>query len=75
MAEREALKKEKGETEEARKTAEEQIEAMRKEHEEKVTSISSFCLLIDLYVCKGMSISSRACQQTFAQSCLKIVLL
>ena len=45
MAELEALKKDKGETEEARKRAEEQIEAMRKEHEEKVISISSFSLL------------------------------
>ena len=36
MAELEALKKEKGETAEARKKAEEQIETMRKEHEEKV---------------------------------------
>lgn len=38
VAELEALKKEKSETEEAKKTAEEQIEAMRKEHEEKVNS-------------------------------------
>ena len=33
------MKKEKGETEEARKRAEEQIETMRKEHEEKVISL------------------------------------
>jgi len=44
MAELETLKNEKGETEEAKKRADEQMEAMRKEHEEKVISISSFCL-------------------------------
>lgn len=43
VAELEALKKEKGETDQARKRAEEQIEALRKEHEEKVISLSSFC--------------------------------
>ena len=55
MAELEALKNEKDETEEAKNRAEEQIKAMRKEHEEKVISISSFCLLTDLYmyVCKS----------------------
>lgn len=41
------MKKEKGETEEERKRAEEQIETMRKEHEEKVISFSSFVLLRD----------------------------
>ena len=38
MAELETLKKEKCETEEARKTAEEQIESMRRDHEEKVNA-------------------------------------
>lgn len=51
MAELEALKKEKSETEEAKKTAEEQIEAMGKEHEEKVNSLWSV-----YYVYKGASI-------------------
>lgn len=42
------MKKGKGETEEARKRAEEQIETMRKEHEEKVIFFfSSFGLLRD----------------------------
>lgn len=41
------MKKEKGETEEARKRAEEQIETMRKELEEKVISLSSFRFLRD----------------------------
>ena len=36
MAELQALRKEKGETEEAKKIADEQIEAMKKDHEEKV---------------------------------------
>jgi len=72
MAELEALKKEKGETEEAKNRAEEQMEAMRKEHEEKVISVSSSYLLTDLYVCKGMGISLRACQQTCTQSCLML---
>ena len=36
MVELETITKEKGETEEARKIAEEQIEFMKKEHEEKV---------------------------------------
>lgn len=38
MAELQALKTEKDETEEAKKMAEEQIDAMRKDHEEKVIS-------------------------------------
>ena len=42
MVELDKLKQEKSETEEARKTAEEQIESMRKDHEEKV--IILFCL-------------------------------
>ena len=42
MAELQALRKEKGETEEAKKIADEQIEAMKKDHEEKV-----FCYLIN----------------------------
>lgn len=40
MAELDTLKKEKSETEEARKTAEEQIKSMRKVHEEKVIILS-----------------------------------
>ena len=36
MAELQVLRKEKGETEEAKKIADEQIEAMKKDHEEKV---------------------------------------
>ena len=40
-AELEVQKKEKDETAQARKTAEEQIEAMRKDHEEKVISFIS----------------------------------
>ena len=36
MAELQALRKEKGETEEAKKIADEQIEAMKKDYEEKV---------------------------------------
>ena len=42
----EALKKEKGETDEARRIAEEQIEAMIKDHEEKVISPSVFTSLV-----------------------------
>ena len=40
MVELDKLKQEKSETEEARKTAEEQIESMRKDHEEKVIILS-----------------------------------
>lgn len=43
MAEIKALKEEKGDTEEARKMAEERIEIMKKDHEEKVLMfVSSF---------------------------------
>lgn len=57
------MKKEKGETEEARRRAEEQIETMRKEHEEKVISFSSFGLLRDHFMFqRELSISSRVCQ-------------
>ena len=45
MKELETLKTEKHETEEARKTAEEQIESMRKGHEEKV-----FCIFLFMIV-------------------------
>ena len=44
MAELKAMKQEKGDTEEARKMAEEHIEKMKKDHEEKVLIFaSSFC--------------------------------
>jgi len=44
MAEVKALKQEKGDAEEARKVAEEQIEKMKKDHEEKVfIFVSTFC--------------------------------
>ena len=54
ILELETLKKEKIETEEARKTAEEQIESMRKDNEEKVISsllltVCLFCSLSSLY--------------------------
>ena len=41
MTELQALKQEKGDTEEARKMAEEEIEKMKKDHEEKVFSFVS----------------------------------
>ena len=44
MAELEALKKEKCETDEARKAAEEQIETMRKDHEDKVIFLLYYLL-------------------------------
>jgi len=44
MAEVQALKQERGDTEEARKVAEEQIEKMKKDHEEKVSIfVPTFC--------------------------------
>lgn len=51
MSELEALKTEKGDAEEARKMAEEQIEIMRKDHEEKVIFLISllFCLFYDYH--------------------------
>lgn len=48
MDELETLKKEKSDTEEARKTTEAQIESMKKDHEEKV--IDTFLLLSFLYL-------------------------
>ena len=57
------MKKEKGETEEERKRAEEQIETMRKEHEEKVISLIIVSLLRDHFMFqRELSISSRVCQ-------------
>ena len=55
----EALKKEKGETDEARRIAEEQIEAMIKDHEEKVISPSVFTFgLSQSYVFQTLNIGS-----------------
>ena len=50
MKELETLKTEKLETEEARKTAEEQIESMRKDHEEKVFCLFLFMTAVNLFV-------------------------
>lgn len=60
------MKKGKGETEEARKRAEEQIETMRKEHEEKV--IFFFIVWFvkrSFYVCKG----NLASPQEYVNKC------
>lgn len=55
----EALKKEKGETDEARRIAEEQIEAMIKDNEEKVISPSVFTFgLSQSYVFQTLNIGS-----------------
>jgi len=48
MAEIKALKEEKGDTQEARKMAEEQIEIMKKDHEEKVLTFFFFFLLLSI---------------------------
>jgi len=45
MVELETITKEKGETEEARKTAEEQIEFMKKEHAEKVRGLIQYFVI------------------------------
>lgn len=63
-AELEALKKEKGETEEAKKTAEEQIEAMRTEHDQKVI----LCKVITMFAKGRESPEDKITVQTFAQS-------
>ena len=65
----EALKKEKGETDEARRTAEEQIEAMKKDHEEKVISSSVTFGLSQSYVFQTLNIGSWFCRlQRLAES-------
>lgn len=66
----EALKKEKGETDEARRIAEEQIEAMIKDHEEKVISPSVFTFgLSQSYVFQTLNIGSWFCRlQRLAES-------
>jgi len=58
MAEVQALKQERGDTEEARKVAEEQIEKMKKDHEEKVSiSVPTFCCCCRRFLCPDRMIN------------------